>query len=280
MLDTLKDIVLDTLIDGAKLLPFLFIAFLIIELIEHKFSKKTVEVISKSDKFGPFLGGIFGALPQCGFSVFATNLYVSRIITLGTLISIYLSTSDEMIPVLLGSDVPFVSVLKIVLIKVVIGMIMGIIIDLVYRKTYDKKDFSMCEESHCDCNHSLFLSTLKHTLKTLLFILLITFGLNCLFEFVPEDVIANVMKGNKVLGPLISSLVGLIPTCGASVMISTLYVKEVITLGTCVGGLLTGSGVALLVLFRNNKNLKENLIIVSLIYSIGAIMGILINLLF
>jgi hypothetical protein len=280
MSDTLKDIVLDTLIDGAKLLPFLFIAFLIIELIEHKFSKKTVEVISKSDKFGPFLGGIFGALPQCGFSVFATNLYVSRIITLGTLISIYLSTSDEMIPVLLGSDVPFVSVLKIVLIKVVIGMIMGIIIDLVYRKTYDKKDFSMCEESHCDCKHSLFLSTLKHTLKTLVFILLITFGLNCLFEFVPEDVIANVMKGNKVLGPLISSLVGLIPTCGASVMISTLYVKEVITLGTCIGGLLTGSGVALLVLFRNNKNIKENLIIVSLIYSIGAIIGILINLLF
>lgn len=280
MLDTLKDIVLDTLIDGAKLLPFLFIAFLIIELIEHKFSKKTVEVISKSDKFGPFLGGLFGALPQCGFSVFATNLYVSRIITLGTLISIYLSTSDEMIPVLLGSEVPFVSVLKIVLIKVVIGMIMGIIIDLVYRKTSDKKDFSMCEESHCDCKHSLVLSTLKHTLKTLVFILLITFGLNCLFEFVPEDVIANVMKGNKVLGPLISSLVGLIPTCGASVMISTLYVKEVITLGTCIGGLLTGSGVALLVLFRNNKNLKENLIILSLIYSIGAIMGILINLIF
>ena len=88
------------------------------------------------------------------------------------------------------------------------------------------------------------------------------------------------MKGNKVLGPLISSLVGLIPTCGASVMISTLYVKEVITLGTCIGGLLTGSGVALLVLFRNNKNIKENLIIVSLIYSIGAIIGILINLLF
>ena len=140
------DIVLDTLLDGVKLIPFLFIAFLIIELIEHKLSKKTEKAIAKAGKGGPLIGALLGGIPQCGFSVVATNLYITRIISLGTLISIYLSTSDEMIPVLLSSDAPISKVLSIVGIKVLIGMVVGFIIDLVLRK--DHKNYNKKHHRH------------------------------------------------------------------------------------------------------------------------------------
>lgn len=270
------DIILDTLIDSLKMLPFLFVAFLLIELIEHKFSDKTKKVISSSGKFGPLLGGILGAVPQCGFSVLATNLYVTRIVSLGTLIAIYLSTSDEMLPILISHNVPISEIIKLISIKVVIGLIFGFIIDLIYHNK-KKSDFHICEDSDCDCEESIIKSSIIHTLKTISFIALITFLLNILFTYFNEDIIKNVMSQNKILTPFISSLIGLIPNCGSSVMITELYLNNVITLGSTMAGLLTGSGVAILVLFKSNKNIKENLVILSLIYSIGVVSGIIIN---
>lgn len=270
------DIILDTLIDSLKMLPFLFVAFLLIELIEHKFSDKTKKVISSSGKFGPLLGGVLGAIPQCGFSVLATNLYITRIVSLGTLIAIYLSTSDEMLPILISHNVAISEIIKIILIKVIIGMIMGFIIDLVYHNN-KKSDFHICEESDCDCEESIIKSSIIHTLKTISFIALITFILNAVFNYFNEDVIKNMVSQNKILTPFIASLIGLIPNCGSSVMITELYLNNVITLGSGIAGLLTGSGVALLVLFKSNKNIKENIIILSLIYFIGVISGIIIN---
>lgn len=275
------DIITDTLLDGLKLFPFLFIAFFIIELLEHKFQSKTKGIVANSNKFGPLLGGVLGAFPQCGFASLATNLYVTRIITLGTLISIYLSTSDEMLPILLSHQVDVISIIKIVGIKVLIGIIFGFIIDFILRKSKKtgEMDYHICEDEHCDCEHGLFISTLKHTLKTLLFIVIITFILNVLFKYVGESNISKLFLKNSILGPFIASLVGLIPNCGASVMLTELYLNGAISFGSAMAGLLTGSGVAILVLFRINKDLKENVSILSIVYFIGVISGIAIELL-
>lgn len=272
----MKDIVIDTLLDGIKLIPFLFIAFLFIELIEHKFSDKTKKVISKSGRFGPIIGGLLGAVPQCGFSVIATNLYVTRIVTIGTLFAIYLSTSDEMIPILLSHQVSLPSILKIVGLKVVIGIIIGLIIDLIITKK-NKNDFHICDESECHCEESLILSAITHTLKTIVFIILITFLLNCAFSYLDQEVIKNFCLSHSYLSSFITSLIGLIPNCGASIMITELYVNNVLSLGATMSGLLTGSGVALLVLFKSNDNLKENIKILVSLYGIGVIAGILID---
>ena len=274
----LKDVIIDTLVDSAKLIPFLFVAFLLIEYIEHKMSKKMEKSLKKSGKFGPIIGGLLGAIPQCGFSVLASNLYVTRIITLGTLIAVYLSTSDEMLPILLSSGVAISKVLIIVLIKVVIGMICGIIIDLFVRKQ-EKLDYHICDDEHCDCEESILKSAIIHTLKTLLFIAIITFALNLLFAVVSEEKIAKLFLKGNIFASFISSLIGLIPNCGASIMITELYLKNVISFGTCIGGLLTGSGLAILVLFKTNKNIKENMKILLIVYFIGAIVGTIINIL-
>lgn len=271
------DVIVDTILDTLKLLPFLFVAFLIIEVIEHKLSSKQESIVSKSGKLGPIVGALLGAVPQCGFSVLATNLYVTRIISLGSLISIYLSTSDELIPLMISHNAPISKILSIVLIKIVIGMLAGFIIDLFIRKN-KKSDFELCDEDKCDCCHSIFKSSITHTLKIAFFILIITFLINVLFEYVNLDFISETLKKNKLLTPFIASLVGLIPNCASSVMISELYLNNLITLGTTLAGLLTGSGVAIMVLIKKNKNTKENILIISLIYFIGALCGIIFNL--
>ena len=274
----LKDVIIDTLVDSAKLIPFLFVAFLLIEYIEHKMSKKMENSLKKSGRLGPIIGGLLGAIPQCGFSVLASNLYVTRIITLGTLVAVYLSTSDEMLPILLSSGVAISKVLIIVLTKVVIGIICGIIIDLFVRKQ-EKLDYHICDDEHCDCEESILKSAVIHTLKTLLFIAIITFALNLLFAVVNEVKISKLFLKGNIFASFISSLIGLIPNCGASIMITELYLKNVISFGTCIGGLLTGSGLALLVLFKTNKNIKENIKILLIVYFIGAIFGTIINIL-
>lgn len=270
------EVIQDTLLDTIKLLPFLFVAFLIIEFIEHKLSNKQENIISKSGKLGPIVGALLGAVPQCGFSVLATNLYVTRIISLGSLISIYLSTSDELIPLMISHNAPITMILSIVSIKVVIGMISGFLIDLLIRKT-TKSDFVLCEDEDCDCDHSIIKSSLIHTLKIAFFILIITFLINILFHYVDLSFLESALKNNRILTPFIASLIGLIPNCASSVMISELYLNNLISLGTTLSGLLTGSGVAIMVLVRKNKNISENLFVIGLIYIIGVIWGLLFN---
>ena len=277
----MKEIILDTLFDALKLIPFLFIAFLIMEYIEHKFSKQSKSKITKAGKFGPFIGSLLGAIPQCGFSVMATNLYATRIITVGTLISIFLSTSDEMLPILISNGEKAGVIFKILLIKVLIGMIIGFIIDFVLRNKnksendYEIKDF--CLEHHCDCNHSILKSTLKHTFNITLFIMVVTFLLNIGIYYLGEENIGKLFLKDSFFSPFISSLIGLIPNCGASVILTELYLNGVVSLASCIAGLLTGSGVALLVLFKVNKDKKENIIILLSLYLIGALSGVLIE---
>jgi hypothetical protein len=274
------DIIIDTLIDGIKLIPFLFIAFLIIELLEHKLSKKNRKLISKTGKLGPIFGSILGAFPQCGFSCLATNLYVTRIVSLGTLISIYLSTSDEMLPIMISEHANVLLILKIIGFKVLVGIIIGYIFDLLYRKKLEKEEIKeFCEHEHCDCEHDgIFISSLKHTLKIGLFILLANIIINLIIFYIGEENVSHLLLHHNILTYFLSSLVGLIPNCAGSVIITELYLSNMITVGTLISGLLTGSGIGILILFRTNKNLKENLTILGTIYSVGVIVGMLVDL--
>jgi hypothetical protein len=271
----MKDVILDTIIDNLKLLPFLFVAFLIIEFTEHKLNKKSSKAIEKAGKLGPLIGGLLGAFPQCGFSVLATNLYITRIITLGTLMAVYLSTSDEMLPILIAQHASLNSILSIVLIKIAIGIFFGFIIDLFIPKKENNQDYDICKHDHCDCEHGIVIPALKHTLKTFIFIFIITFILNTIFYYIGEDAIKNIISKNSLFTPFISSLIGLIPNCGASVLLTELYLSKVLPLSGAIAGLLANSGLALLVLFKTNENIKENLKIVGLLYSISVVTGLI-----
>ena len=290
------EIIEDTLIDAIKLLPFLFITYLIMEYIEHKMGHKTKHAIKKSGKWGPIIGSILGAFPQCGFSVSATNLYAGRVITLGTLIAVYLSTSDEMLPIFISEAVSPIIILKILGIKLIIGIIAGTLIDviahIIRNKVLNKKQSTnntveneedeighICEEDHCHCNESGILkSAIHHTLSILMFIIIITFIINTAVHFVGEETIASWILNRPVIGPLIASLIGLIPNCAASVIITNMYLDKVISLGSMISGLLTGAGVGLAVLFKTNNKIKENIGILILLYAIGVISGIIIDL--
>ena len=276
----MKEVLIDTILDSIKLLPFLLVAFLIIELLEHKLNNKTKNIITKSKKIGPIIGSLLGVIPQCGFSVMATNLYITRIITLGTLISIYLSTSDEMLIIMISEKVPIIIILKILLIKILFGIMYGIIIDKILTKKKQNKEtsYELCKEEHCDCNHSILLSAIKHTLHITLFIFIITLIINTIFNLLGEDYLSKILLTNNILSPFITGLIGLIPNCAASVILTELYLNKTITLGSLIGGLLTNSGSSLLVLIKNNKNKKENLFIIILLYTLGVFSGIIIEL--
>ena len=272
------DIILDTVMDGVKLIPFLFVTFLLMEFFEHKAEQKNKRIIEKAGKLGPFFGSILGAFPQCGFSAATTNLYATRIISLGTLISVYLSTSDEMLPILISQNVEASFIIKILLLKIVIGMLCGFVIDFIVRKKEDIEIEKFCHDKHCHCEHGILKSSIKHTLSIFIFILIIEFFLNLGFSYLGEEQVSKLFLKNNIFAPFISSLIGLIPNCGASVIITELYLKNMISYGSLLAGLLTGSGVGLLVLFRVNRPRKDSLKIAGLIYLIGAISGILLQL--
>ena len=276
------DVIADTLLDSIKLLPFLFLTYLAMEYLEHRTSSKTKRLIKDSGKAGPFLGALLGAFPQCGFSAAASNLYAGRVITLGTLIAIYLSTSDEMIPVFISEQAGVGLILKVLIVKIVIGMVMGFIIDLLVRSFRKQgeteisiKIGGVCEHDHCHCEKSIVRSSLKHTLT--IFIVIISFILNTAIHFIGEDTLASLILDRPVIGPLIATLVGLIPNCAASVVLTPLYLGNVMSLGAMMGGLLAGAGVGILVLFKENRNVKENLKILGIMYTIGAVCGIIID---
>lgn len=273
----MKKIILETIIDSVKLLPFLFVTFLLIELFEHRFTKKSKNLIQKNKKLGPIFGSLLGIIPQCGFSVAATNLYVTRIITLGTLFSVYLSTSDEMLPLLIAEKAPASLIVKILIIKVIFALIIGVVIDLILKKQ-DTPTYEICKDEHCNCKENILPASIKHTLNIFIFILVSTFIINTLLEYLGISYLENIFLKNNIFGSLITSLIGLIPNCAASVVLTELFLNSAISFGALIGGLLTGAGVAILVLFKENKNKKENIKIITFLYFIGAISGIIIEL--
>lgn len=271
-----------TLIDTLKLLPFLFIAYLVIELIEQKAGEKTTKLIKKSGKFGPVLGSLLGVVPQCGFSAAASNLYAGKIITMGTLIAIFLSTSDEMLPILISEAVPAKTIIMILAIKVVIAIVVGMLVDLIFRKKQNEEAkeeiHKLCDEEHCHCEeHGVIRSSIKHTLQIFIYILIISFILNLIIHFVGEETIAKLVLNVPVLGPVISSLVGLIPNCASSVILTQVYLENIISIGSMIAGLLVNSGIGILILFRVNKSKKENFTILGILYLVGVLSGIILD---
>ena len=257
------EVIEEAIIDSIKLLPFLFITYLIMEYIEHKTKEKTKEAIKKSGEWGPVIGSILGIVPQCGFSVSATNLYAARVVSLGTLIAIYLSTSDEMLPILLSESVPIITIVKILGVKLIIGMIAGIVIDAVLRlknkAIEDEKIVDLCEKEHCDCEHGIVKSALKHTINIFIFILIITLLINIAIYFIGQDTIKSFLSNKPILGPILAGLIGLIPNCAASVIITQMYLESIITAGTMIAGLLVSAGVGLAVLFKNKQTNEAKL---------------------
>ena len=278
----MKEIIIDGLLDTIKLLPYLLVTFIILEFIEHKLNKKNEKLLQKNKKFGPLFGGLLGALPQCGFSTMASNLFASRVITMGTVIAVFLATSDEMLPIMLGEDVNILTILKIIGFKVLVGVIIGFIVDLVYkRKLYKEHDEikELCEHEHCHCNEEgIIISSIKHTLKIGLFILIANLLIGIVIYYVGEENLSNLLLNKNILTYFIASLIGLIPNCASSVIITELYLSGLITIGTLFSGLLTGSGLGILLLFKSNKNVKENLTILGIIYSVGVLVGLIVDL--
>ena len=282
-MQNILEILQDTAIDTIKLIPFLFITYLIMEYIEHKTSNKLRDTIKKSGKFGPLLGAVVGIFPQCGFSVSATNLYAGRVITIGTLIAVYITTSDEMLPILLTEAVPITTILTILEIKLVLGIIAGFIVDIIFnfvKKEHQEHDDieELCEHEHCHCEEGIVSSATKHTLNITIFIFVITLILNGIITYIGEDTIEHFISKNIILGPIIAGLIGLVPNCAASVILTELFISNVISMPVLISGVAVNAGVGLLVLFKTNKNIKENVSIIGILYAIGVISGIILEL--
>ena len=277
------DIILDTLLDSVKMLPFLFGAYLLIEFLEHKASDKLQNALSKSGNHGIVVGAILGTVPQCGFSVAAANLYSGKVITLGTLIAVFISTSDEAIPVLLSSPGNAGVLLKLIIAKIVIALIAGFLVDFVLKARHVQENEPELQDHnvlchHCGCEHGIIRSAIKHTVSIFLFILLVSFVLNGLITWIGQDTISKVLLTDSVFQPFIAALIGLIPNCAASVMLVQLFLAGSLSFGSVVAGLCTGAGIGLAVLFRANRNWKKNLLILLLLYGIGSISGLMIRL--
>ena len=273
----------ESLIDTVKLIPFLFLAYLAMEYLEHRTGEKARTLIRRAGRTGPVIGGLLGVVPQCGFSAAASNLYAGRVISLGTLMAVYLSTSDEMLPILISEQAPGELILAILLAKAVIGTAAGLIVDMAAKKERaEQRDHihDICEQEHCCCEKGIVRSAAAHTVRITVFILLVTFALDLILYFAGENALADLVLNRPVLGPLLSGIVGLIPNCAGSVAITQLYLSGAMSLGAALAGLLTGSGVGLLVLFRVNHNRRENLKILGLLYGIGVLAGILAGLFF
>ena len=254
------------------------------ELLEHYTGNKLNEKIQTAGKLGPLWGAFLGIVPQCGFSAAAASFYSGRIIGVGTLIAVFLSTSDEMLPILLSESVPFKTIIGILGVKVVVACISGMLAEAVYKKFFYKKRENMdihtvCVEEHCSCEEGIVSSALKHTVTIFFYILIITFVLNCVIHGVGEETLGHVFSNSQILGQMIASLVGMIPNCASSVVITQLYVKGVISAGMMMSGLLVNAGVGTLVLLRLNRNFKQNVGILGAVYGFGVLWGVVIDLL-
>lgn len=281
MLHILEHAIEHTVLDTVKLIPFLFLTYLAMEYLEHRAGDKANTLVKKSGRLGPIFGSLLGIVPQCGFSAAASNLYAGRIITMGTLLSIYLSTSDEMLPILISEGAPASLIGKVLLIKVLIGMTAGFIIDLFFHRKEEEHDHihEICEHEHCHCERGIFRSAISHTLQITLYILLVAFVLEVILGMVGEEALANMISDRPVLGPVLAGVVGLIPNCASSVVLTQLYLdlNGAMSFGTMLAGLLVNAGVGLLVLFRVNHDKKDNLRIVGLLYLIGVVAGIVLE---
>lgn len=274
------DIILDALLDCLKLLPFLFLTYLVLEYIEKKAEEGSLRLVRQSGAWGPLIGSALGIVPQCGFSASASSLFAQRLISAGTLIAVFLSTSDEMLPILISSSVSLGVILKILAIKLLSGAAVGLAADKIFhicRHDGERVDLhEICREENCHCEeHGIFLSALIHTAQIAAFVLAINLALGILLHFVGEENLAGIILNLPVIGPFLSALVGLIPNCAASIVITKLYLSKAMSTGAMISGLLTASGVGMLVLFRiNRRAMRDNVKILGYVLATSVLIGV------
>ncbi len=282
MIDMIIDCLIDAIIDSSKMLPFLFLVYLLMEVLEHKTGKHFPKAFSKASSFGPLFGGLIGAVPQCGLAAASASLYSGRVITLGTLVAVFLSASDEMLPMMLSEAVPVLSIIKILAVKISIGIVTGYAVDLVLRKRA-KTDADAYQEAQSEFeayehNSNVFICALKHTLKIFVYIFVFSLILNIVISIVGEEAMASAFSSVPVVGEIAAALIGLIPNCASSVVITQLYLDGIISAGPMFAGLLVNAGVGILVLLKTNKNVRENIAIVSMLFIVSVLWGLLIEL--
>lgn len=277
----MQELIMDAVLDALKALPFLFGAYLLIEFLEHRASGKLTGALQRLGPFGPLGGAVLGCVPQCGFSVAAANFYAGRLITPGTLLAVFLATSDEAVPILLSRPESGKSLLLLLGVKVVSAALFGLLADLICRRALklpEEKPFcSLCRD--CDCEHEgIVRSALRHTGKVFFFLLLVNLALGFVMAAVGEDALSRLLLSGSALQPLLAGLIGFIPNCAASVLLTELYLSGSLSFGAAVAGLCTGAGMGLLVLFRTNRNWKENLALSGALYVAAVFTGLLCSL--
>ncbi|MBR4139446.1 MAG: arsenic efflux protein [Lachnospiraceae bacterium] len=286
MLHTLEHVVVHAIKDNLSIIPFLFITYCIMESMEHAVSARTEGMVKYSGKMGPLFGGLLGVIPQCGFSAAAASFYSGGVITLGTLIAIFLSTSDEMLPILISETVPVLTIVKMLGLKALVGVAAGFLVDFSLKRigkghVVQKHIHDLCEQDHCHCEEeesSIWKSALVHTIKVFGFIFVFSAVLNLVLECGGEDGLEWLANNHSFLAAIVTGMAGLVPNCAASVIITQLYLKQLISAGAMMAGLMVGAGVGVLVLFKTNRPWKQNVKIVGLLYAIGVIAGLLMDL--
>ena len=278
-----EEVLLHGILDTLKIIPFLFLTYLFMEFIEHKASGKTRAFMERSGIAGPAVGGMLGAIPQCGFSAAAANFYSGRVISLGALVAVFLSTSDEMLPIMISGNMPAAGILAILGYKAAVGIFVGFAIDLTLRlmkrerRTIDID--GICTDENCHCENGIFISAIHHTLTVGGFILIVTLLVNALVLFVGSENISRIIENKPIISHAVSSILGLIPNCATSVALTDFFMQGFISAGTMMSGLFSGAGVGILVLFRVNKNLKENLAVIAILVICGTLFGFIADLL-
>ena len=270
-------------VDTLKLIPFLFLTYLLMEFIEHHAGDKFRGFAKRAGKLGPLCGSALGIIPQCGISASAASLYTGRVITVGTLVAVFLSTSDEMIPILLGGGISPTSIAKILAYKAIVAACVGFAVDGIRRLIKCRDDSInidlICERDNCRCERGILFSAIHHTVTITLFVLAITVAINSLIFFIGEDTVATAVNKIPFLSHLVAAAVGLIPNCAASVMLSRLYTDGLISAGAMISGLFSGAGVGILVLVRINARVRENIAIAALVALTGFAFGFIFDLL-
>lgn len=283
-LDLAIEVLTDAGLDCLKLMPFLFVTYLCMELLEAKGGARLQQIVSRAEKSGPIWGAVLGVVPQCGFSAAASSFYAGHVISAGTLIAVFMSTSDEMLPIFISSAIPVLKVVKILVVKVILAIITGYAAGAIFDRVYPHKTehidiHSVCEHEHCDCHSGVLKSAIVHTLKISLYIFIFSVLLNILMETVGEEYLRGIFLQLPFIGVIIAAVIGLIPNCASSVLLTQLYLDNIISLGAMMGGLLVGAGVGLLILFRLEANKKKCMILTTILLFSGIFWGIIIDIL-
>ena len=285
-----------TLLETLPLIPFLYLTYLAMEALERYAGDRAQHVIRRAGHAGPALGGALGVIPQCGFSASGASLFAARVITPGTLIALFLSTSDEILPVILSSAVPPARIVKLLSVKLIIAIVVGFALDAIlllvrhhahhgaphdhdHCHSDDMQPQELCRSGHCHCDElPVWRSALRHTISTTIVIYVVSLALHELMHHGGEALIERAATLPPLLSCLVTSLVGLIPSCASSVALTELHLSGGLSVGALLAGLLTGAGAGTIVLVRTNRPIKQTIALLALLIAVGVAAGTVIDL--